>query len=242
MRRSAHTLALALAALLLAAPAAAVVTGGAREITFRTIDGWTIHGDYTAVAGATRAVVLLHQRGGSAVDWGPLVDRLAAAGIAALAIDQRGAGRSLGPQSGVNAPWDTSNDIAGAVSWLERRGLAADRVGLAGASYGANNALIYAAAHRETPVVALLSPGRDYNGLKVAPAAGRYRGAVLVLSAAGDPVTEDGPELIARAHRGRALERVSYAGSAHGTRLLQVYPRSAGVLAAFFRRTLAGGR
>jgi len=224
------------AALLAAAPAAGV----AREITFRTVDGWTIHGDYSAVRDSTKAVVLLHQRGGSAADWKPLVARLNAAQIATLAIDQRGAGRSLGPQNGANAPWNTSNDIAGAVAWLGRKGFSPARIGLGGASYGANNALIYAAAHPGIPAVALLSPGANYNGLVTAPAAARYRGAILVLTAKDDPVTGGGPAAIAKAHTHGTVQLVPYGGSAHGTGLF-AFAADAGrlrVLTEFFRRRL----
>ena len=221
-------------ALIVAAPVEASVV----QITFKTVDNWTIHGDYSAARGATRAVVLLHQRGGSAGDWKPLVARLNAAGIATLAIDQRGAGRSLGPQNGANAPWNTSNDIAGAVAWLGRKGFPPARVGLAGASYGANNALIYAAAHPGVPAVALLSPGANYNGLVTGPAAGRYPGAILVLTARDDPVTGGGPEAIAKAHTRGTVQLVTYGGSVHGTRLFAANAGSLRVLTEFFKRRL----
>lgn len=227
----------ALFALALALLAAASALAAPREITYRTLDGWTIHGDYSAVAGARKAVILLHQRGGSAADWEQLVARLNGARIATLSIDQRGAGRSLGLQNGANAPWNTTNDIAGAVKWLATRGFAPERIGLAGASYGANNALIYAAAHPAVRAVALLSPGRDYNGLLIGPPAARYRGALLVLFARDDPVTGGGPELIA-AIRKRGAEQVPYSGGAHGTGLFAAAPGSLPALTAFFRRRL----
>src|SRR5207237_815023 len=110
------------------------------EITYQDSDGWTIHGDYYPVAGSGKSVVLLHQRGGSADDWKRLVPKLNEEGISALAIDQRGAGRSTGPRNGDKAPWDTTPDIAGAVAWLATRQVTPPHIGLAGASYGANNA------------------------------------------------------------------------------------------------------
>ena len=225
---------MALAALLTAVPAAA----GLGEITFRTVDGWTIHGDYSAVRGATKAVVLLHQRGGSAADWRPLVASLNAAGLATLAIDQRGAGRSVGPGNGVDAPWNTSNDIAGAVAWLGGKGFTAARIGLAGASYGANNALIYASAHPGISAVALLSPGANYHGLVAAPAAAHYGGAILVLTARDDPVTGGGPEAIAKVHTRGTMQLVTYGGSVHGTGLLTSNTGSLRLLTDFFRRRL----
>ena len=117
-----------------------------REITIKTPDGWTLKGDlYAPPSAAKGSVVLLHQYGGQARDWKPLCAALRAAGITALALDARGFGRSVkradGP--GENAPWDTRNDIAAALDSLP----AGQPVALAGASYGANNALIFANAH-----------------------------------------------------------------------------------------------
>ena len=164
--------------------------------------------------------------------------RLNGAGIATLAIDQRGAGRSLGPQNGSGAPWNTSNDIAGAVEWLARKGFSRGRIGLAGASYGANNALIYAAAHPVVPAVALLSPGANYNGLVSTPAAARDKGAILVLTAKDDPVTGGGPAAITKAHVRGTIQLVTYRGSVHGTGLLTAEPGSLQALTDFFGRRL----
>ncbi len=209
---------------------------GGKEVAFTTADGWTIHGDYTPIPGAKGTVVLLHQRGGSAADWRPLTEKLNAAGVATLALDQRGAGRSQGRENGDNAPWDTSQDIAGAVEWLHKSGFTG-HVGLAGASYGANNALLYAAAHADIPAVALLSPGTDYHGLKVGPAATRYRGALLILSASGDTITGGGPETIR--HAAPIPPNVqSYAGDAHGTGLFSAHPESLQTLTDFFKTKL----
>lgn len=209
---------------------------GASEITFQTEDGWTIHADYSPVSGAKAAVVLLHQRRRSAADWVPLVGKLNAAGITTLALDQRGAGRSRGAQNDEDAPWDTTGDIAGAVEWLKQKGFDPKHIGLAGASYGANNALIYAAAHPETPAVALLSPGSDYHGLRVEPAASQYRGAILVLTATGDSVTAGGPEVIARAASGTRL--IQYESDAHGTDLFDPHPESLEAITDFFQQRL----
>src|SRR5262249_31516002 len=116
--------------------------GGTGEVTFKTSDDWTIHGDYYPATDAKGAVVLLHQRGGSASDWRPIIFKLTGAKVSALALDQRGAGRSAGKQNGDDAPWDTSKDIEAAIDWLKSKGVSAEHIGLAGASYGANNAMI----------------------------------------------------------------------------------------------------
>ena len=65
------------------------------EVRLKTSDGWTIVGDrYLPDGSAQGAIVLLHQRNGSAADWRSLAIALQQAGFTVLAIDQRGAGRS----------------------------------------------------------------------------------------------------------------------------------------------------
>lgn len=210
--------------------------GRVRTISFKTEDGWTVFGDLYVPEGATRgAVVLLHQRGGKASDWIPLCKALQKAGIAALAIDQRGAGRSLeGPgPTGDDAPWETGADIAAAVNTFNEVGY----IGLAGASYGANNALIYAAAHgSQIHSLALFSPGANYHGLDALQAAHSYRGAVALYHDRGDEIAGDGPAKINALLAGKDHKLRLYPGEAHGTALLKSETVSDCV--HFFLRTL----
>jgi alpha-beta hydrolase superfamily lysophospholipase len=209
---------------------------GVKEVALKTADGWTIIGDlYTPSAGAKGAVVLLHQRGGQASDWVPLCQALQKAGLIALAIDQRGAGRSTsGPgPTGDNAPWPTGPDIAAAIASVRGHG----PVGLAGASYGANNALIYAAAHPDrVRAIALFSPGTDYHGLRALPAARSYRGAVVIYHDREDGIAGDGPHAINAALPGKDHTLRLYNGSEHGTGLLDTKTVTDAV--RFFQRTL----
>jgi dienelactone hydrolase len=211
-------------------------TGAVREIAFTTADGWTIRGDLYAPEGAAKgAVVLLHQRGGAAQDWQPLCAALQKAGLATLAIDQRGAGRSTkGPgPTGADAPWLTTNDIAAALAQLSGQGPA----GLAGASYGANNALIYAAAHPDqVRGVALFSPGANYHGLDALQPAHAYHGAVLIYHASGDDIAGDGPKQIDAALTGPEHTLHLVEGSGHGTALLDA--RATTETVAFFQHVL----
>ena len=190
----------------------------AREITMKTSDGWTLYGDLYAPPAAKGAVLLLHQYGGTAQDWQPLCAALEADGITALTLDARGAGRSAkGPGgSGDDAPWNTENDIAAALDALP----AGQPVALAGASYGANNALIFANAHpHRVRGIALFSPGANYHGLDALAPAKTYRGPVLILTAAGDVISASGPQQI---HDANPVNRTLtvLAGDGHGKALL----------------------
>jgi len=183
-----------------------------RSVTFSTSDGWTLVGDlYTPPDKPIGAVVMLHQRGGSAADWHDLSDALRQKDILVLAIDQRGAGRSLSPDTklnGKNAPWNTANDIIAAIKWLSQNfgdrnhGVNGINISLVGASYGANNALIYAAAHGDVTQVGsiksivLFSPGANYNGLDGLRAAKDWNGPMFIVYATHDQIAGLGPTAI----------------------------------------------
>lgn len=215
---------------------------GAREVSFKTADDWTIFADaYLPRSGSKGAVILLHQRDGAASDWKPLCASLQAAGYTALAIDQRGAGRSVQGPGGVGgkgdrAPWPTGPDIAAAIRFVAGKG----PVGLVGASYGANNALIYAAAHPDqVKSVVLFSPGADYNGLDALSAAKAWRGPLQIFHDKGDTIAGDGPVLINKATPSSDHQIVLTTGSRHGTDLLRTaLTNAAASPVTFLQRTL----
>ncbi len=196
---------------------------GAKEVHFKTVDNWDIFGDAYVPVGASKGVViLLHQRNGAASDWKSLCGALRTAGFTALAIDQRGAGRSVQGPGGVggkgdSAPWETGPDIEAAIKYLAGKG----PVALVGASYGANNVLIYAAAHPEQiRSVVLFSPGIDYNGLDALTAAKKWRGPLEIFHDKGDSIAGDGPKTIDLATPSTDHKLVVTARSRHGTDLI----------------------
>lgn len=214
-------------------------TDGVQAVTLKTGDGWTIAADWYGAGKTSEAVILLHQRGGQASDWVPLCRALQKAGIGALALDQRGAGRSIqGPGgTGEDAPWLTSNDTAAAIAWLHsHNGAAQSAVGIAGASYGANNALIYASAHPDQiRGVALYSPGANYNGLDAVKPARTFKGLVNIYHDKNDAIAGSGPRQINAALAGEHALHLTN-GSEHGTALLT--PVNIKETVAFFQKAL----
>ncbi len=204
-----------------------------RTIALKTDDGWTITGDlFTPQDKPIGAAVLLHQRGGSAKDWQALCAQLRLKNIIALAIDQRGSGRSLSPDPKLNdkdAPWDTSDDIAAAVKWLlaqfdiPNHGPNGLNIALVGASYGANNALIYAAAHSDLTQsgsiksIALFSPGLDYNGLLTDKPAKEWTGPIAIFYATDDQIAGLGPAQIRDTSPSQDKVTRQLDGTGHGT-------------------------
>ena len=190
------------------------------EVKLKTSDRWTIVGDRYQPSGMARgAIVLLHQRGGTSADWRSLATALQQSGFTVLAIDQRGAGRSTqGPgPTGDDAPWQTAEDISAAVASFPKQ----LPVGLAGASYGANNALIYAASHpNQVKALALFSPGANYNGLDALAAVRSYRGDLVIYHSRDDSIAGSGPQQINALSPSQNHRLVVLNGTAHGTALL----------------------
>jgi pimeloyl-ACP methyl ester carboxylesterase len=137
---------------------------------------------------------------------------------------------------GDNAPWETGPDIAAAINFVSGKGA----VGLVGASYGANNALIYAAAHPDqVKSVVLFSPGADYHGLDAIAAAKAWRGPLEIFHDKDDTVAGSGPEEIDKASPSADHKLIVLPGNGHGTDLLRdAMARNADSPVEFLKRTL----
>lgn len=224
------------ALLLLCVPGAAA----SDRVSFRTDDGVMIAGTwYEPSSRPAPAVVLVHMLHRSRRDWDAVASRLAAEGIGALTIDLRGHGDSgQGPAAGGESP-DYSpmvRDLAAARRYVSGR--VQGRIGIAGASLGANLAALAAASDPGIASLALLSPSLDYRGLRIEAAVRKYgdRPALLV---AGD---DD-------AYAMRSIKDLQKAGSGmreplllsqagHGTTMFARSPELPRALVDWFRRTL----
>jgi alpha-beta hydrolase superfamily lysophospholipase len=216
----------------------AVDAAGTR-VSFRTEDGVTIAATwYEAGSRPAPAVVLIHMLNKSRRDWEPVGVQLAAAGIGALAIDLRGHGESTGS---VDASDYSAlvRDVSAARRYLASRGdVQQTRVGIAGASIGANLALLEAAGDTSIASLALLSPSLDYRGLRIEAATAKYGARPLLLVASDDdPYAARSVRDLQKAGRGtRETVVLSHAG--HGTVMLARDQDLARTLVDWFRRTL----
>ena len=217
--------------------------GSVQTITLRASDGVSIAGTLYLPArrgGQAPAVILLHMLTRSRDDWQPVASKLADAGIAALAIDLRGHGTSgVGPSTGSG---DLSIDLldvqAARVFLKSRPDVAADRIGIAGASVGANLAAIAAAGDPGIRSLALLSAGLDYRGLRTEAALKKFndRPALIVASQEDPYAVRSAHQLVAAGSGTRELRLLNDAG--HGTVMFSRQPDLIGVLVDWFQRTL----
>jgi dienelactone hydrolase len=230
---------LAVAALAAAVPEAIAAT---QRVTIRTEDGASLAGTwYEPGTRQAPAVILVHMLQRTRRDWDPVAARLASEGIGALTFDLRGHGESSGAlegSDGLDFPAFV-RDVTAARRYLSSRSdVQPSRVGIAGASIGANLAVLAASADASVASLALLSPSLDYRGLRIEAAMKKYgaRPALLVASDE-DPYALRSAKDLQKAGGGtRELLVLNHAG--HGTTMLARDADLARTLVDWFHRTL----
>jgi dienelactone hydrolase len=209
-----------------------VRAASARRITVRTEDGVTLNGTYfEASRHPAPGVVLLHMLTRNHEDWAAAGGRLADAGYAVLAIDFRNGGDADAASLEL--------DVRAAKAFLrERPEVIPSSLGIAGASIGANMAVIDAADDPTVQSIALLSPGLDYRGLRTEAAMKKFGGrAAFLVSSTKDPYAWRSVKTLTEIGTGSREVRLSDA-LAHGTVLLQRDPDLVAALVDWFRKTL----
>ena len=245
--RAVAVLAMALGAGVALTPgAAASATGGRAEpqvVTFTARDGQVVAGAlWLPEKAPAPAVVLLPMMLRSLHDWDATGARLAEAGIAALAIDFRRNGQPRSTSGAGGEAADLSDvllDAEAARAYLGARPeIAGGKVGLAGASLGANVAAIVAGNDASIHTLALLSPSLDYRGLKLEPALKKFgsRQALLVVSSEDPYALRTARQAVLLGDGPRELRVLSGAG--HGTVMLARDPDLVNALVDWFVRTL----
>ncbi|HVB38709.1 MAG TPA: alpha/beta fold hydrolase [Vicinamibacterales bacterium] len=244
-RRSIVRLAAVACLVWLLGPAAGASAVESRTVTFRTADGVTLAATlYEPSVRPAPGVVLVHMFTRSRRDWEAVGDGLAEAGFVALAFDLRGHGASGGTvPDGADGQPDFSRlvaDVQAACAYLASRPdlVRAGAVGIAGASLGANLAVLAAADDPSVRSLALLSPSLAYRTLRAEPALRKYgdRPALLV-AGTDDPYALRSVEALAKAGSGtRRIDRLDGAG--HGTIMLGRAPDLIRHLVDWFRETL----
>ena len=232
-------------ALLAAAGLASGASAGAstERVTIRTDDGATLAATwYVPSSRPAAAVILVHMLHRSRRDWESLGHRLAGDGIGALAIDLRGHGESARYGSfepsadGGYAPLVL--DVRAARRFLaSRTDVQPSRIGVAGASLGANVAALAAAADPSLASLALLSPSLDYRGLRIEQAVKKIGRPVLLVAGVDDSYAARSARELQKAGGG-PREILVLDDGGHGTAMLARDGNLAGTLVDWFRRTL----
>lgn len=214
----------------------------AQRVTFRTDDGVNIVATwYEPDTRPGPAVILVHMLTRSRREWEAIAQRLSSEGIGALAIDLRGHGESGGGPAVLPDRVDYSAmvlDLRAARRFLAQRSdVQQTRVGIAGASIGANLAALEASSDATIASLALLSPSLDYRGLRIEAAARKVTKPMLLVAGDDDAYAARSARDLQKAGGGpREVLILPQAG--HGTAMLSRDPSLAGTLVDWFRRTL----
>ena len=216
---------------LLALLAVATLQGAAgRPVTMRAEDGVTLSGAYyESSRKPAPGIVLLHMHRRSHTDWDAAAQQLSDAGFAVLALDFRSTDEFAA----------LTVDVRAAKAFLRARpDVMPSSLGIAGASIGANLALIDAADDPGVMSVALLSPGIDYRGLRTEAAMKKYGGrSALLVGSTRDPYVRRSIRHLSAIGSGTREVRLTES-VAHGTTMLTRDQGLIGTLVDWFRRTL----
>lgn len=181
--------------------------------------------------------ILLHGLGSTKEEWDSFARELAKNGDGVLIYDARGHGESRQSlnrekaldyrewrQAGPGTPWDAMvGDLDSAVRFMNQHyGRSRHRIGVGGASLGANVALLYAAEHMDVPAVILLSPGLEYAGLR-SEVAFRTLGQkpMLMTASLGDRYAFETVQTLKRTRQDTAVRVIEGSGSAHGVQMFK---------------------
>jgi alpha-beta hydrolase superfamily lysophospholipase len=208
-----------------------------RVVALNLPDGRMISGLWTEAPNRPApAVVLVPMLGRSRDDWQVTAQRLAEVNINALAIDLPGSALPENPAEVTR--WQEA--ITAAVAYLA--GHPADvrpgAIGVAGASLGANLALVAGAATPGIASLALVSPSLEYRGVRIDSLLRQYGGRpALLMASLHDPYAARSVRTLAQDTSGPREVRWSSI-AAHGTLLLSLDQDLVGALVEWFQRTL----
>lgn len=211
--------------------------GSPQEIQIEVSDGLTIAGTFHPASGEPPwpGVLLLHMLNGNRGQWDGLVPALTSGGYAILAIDLRGHGGTGGEMDWGKA----GDDILQVLDYFYNLPyINPERVAMAGASIGANLALVSAANQPGIAAVALLSPGLDYRGVTTPDSLAMYGERPLFLAASEeDGYAADSTRTLAENAPGE-VELLVFEGAGHGTQMLEGEPGLGAALIAWLDRFL----
>jgi pimeloyl-ACP methyl ester carboxylesterase len=179
------------------------------HVSFTTSDGILLRGHLYG-SGAT-GIILAHMFPADQSDWTDFAQVLAAHGYTALTFDFRGFTESEGRTDTKFA----DRDLLAAYQFLRPR---VSRIFIAGASFGAEAAILVAAREPVAGVICISTP-ISFGGLSVKEAVRQVRAPILFVTSEDDPLVAGQPEILYRlAEAPKSFQ--SFSGRAHGTAIL----------------------
>jgi dienelactone hydrolase len=207
-------------------------------------DGLKLKASYYSPGKPGRGVLLLHQCNRDRSVWNDLAMQLAASGLHVLTLDYRGYGESQGerheslpPEKRAENAKHWPGDIDVAFRYLVTQpGVDKTRIGVGGASCGADNAVQTARRHPEVKALVLLSGTTDEAGRAFLEASG----TLPVFISASDDDHDLLPYMtwLASFLRDERSELIACKGAGHGADMFKVEKSLPAKIVDFFDTTL----
>ncbi|OGR98722.1 MAG: hypothetical protein A3G85_05145 [Elusimicrobia bacterium RIFCSPLOWO2_12_FULL_39_28] len=151
------------------------------KVYFTGQDGVRMVGEFYKPKNKNITFIFLHGVASVKEEWKNFSQFLHSKGFGVLIYDLRGHGKSTKTVSGkligfeefkvqgLESEWGKMiKDLGFAIQFLQKKyGILPTQIAVGGASIGANIAFQYAAHHPEIPFSVLLSPGTNYQGIKI---------------------------------------------------------------------------
>jgi len=198
---------------------------GAQEVSFKTEDGWTLHGSYRPPQGGGQTnapgVILIHSYLTDRRVFDGLEQRLSAAGMAVLNFDFRGRGKSQGKGAYFDLPQPERDraylDVKAATDFLaSQKAIGADRIAIVASSIGVKYGLKAAAADARIRSFVMLG------GMPDRPDVEKARFPILFVASQGlPPITQAFREFY-KLHKDRGSHLLEYEGGSVGYQLFEL--------------------
>lgn len=172
-------------------------------------------------------VMLLHMMWGDRSSWEDFAIQLADAGYVVFTVDMRGHG-----DTGGEVDWELAGDDLQLLwNYLgERPEIDENYMAVAGASIGANLALVTGADNSNARTVVLLSPGLNYAGVEIRDHLLNYgEHPVLIVASQEDTYAADSSSRLQEIALGEA-RLVMYQGAGHGLHMFEREPELADLI------------
>lgn len=175
-------------------------------------------------------VLLLHMLGKDKSSWDRFITKLLDSQYAVFSIDMRGHGRSTKIKDGNEIVYTNMNesdwkklpdDIDDVISLIQNERLIdKNRIGIVGASIGANTAIIAASKHPDKiKTIVALSPGLDYHDIVTLDAAEKLKKPILFAVSEEDNYSYKSCNELNKVVKMKH-DLLIYKGAEHGTNLL----------------------
>jgi len=216
------------------------------EVSLTTKDDTIIKGNYYPNSDENAHMVLLfHMFGRNSGDWKQIIYELNNY-FSVLAIDFRGHGNSrfqkgylLDYRDFDAAKWLTlKEDAEAAYSYLEKiRNNEETKIGIIGASIGANIAAYLGSQYDNIKAIVLLSPGLNYQGIDILPFIKLSKANILIIVSEKDEYSYKSSMEIYKIYKDKIQLKI-YPGAFHGTRIISRYPDSKDIIISWLKERL----